>query len=27
VLSEIAWSWGEFLGYLLGAGDACDRLD
>jgi hypothetical protein len=27
VLSEVAWSWGEFLGYLLGAGDACERLD
>jgi hypothetical protein len=27
VLSELAWSWGEFVGYLLGAGDACDRLD
>ena len=27
VLSELAWSWGEFLGYLLGAGDACERLD
>jgi hypothetical protein len=27
VLSELAWSWGEFVGYVLGAGDACDRLD
>jgi hypothetical protein len=27
IASEIAWSWGEFLGYILGAGDACERLD
>jgi hypothetical protein len=27
VLSELAWSWGELVGYLSGAGDACDRLD
>ena len=27
VLSELAWSWGEFVGYVAGAGDACERLD
>ena len=26
VLGEIAWSLGEFLGYLRGEGDACSRL-
>ena len=26
-LSEIAWSWGEFIGYGLGAGNACAELD
>ncbi|MEO8567354.1 MAG: hypothetical protein ABI541_13290 [Betaproteobacteria bacterium] len=26
-LSEIAWSWGEFIGYSIGAGNACDELD
>lgn len=27
VLSEIAWSWGEFIGYGFGAGNACAELD
>jgi hypothetical protein len=27
VLSEIAWSWGEFIGYAFGAGNACAELD
>lgn len=26
-LSEIAWSWGEFIGYGFGAGNACAELD
>lgn len=25
--SQVVWSWGEFLGYALGASDSCDRLD
>jgi hypothetical protein len=27
VLSEVAWSWGELVGYVAGAGDSCARLD
>ena len=27
VLSEVAWSLGELLGYLRGDGGACARLD
>jgi hypothetical protein len=26
-ISEIAWSWGEFIGYAFGAGKACAELD
>lgn len=26
-LSEIAWSWGEFIGYGFGAGNSCAELD
>jgi hypothetical protein len=26
-ISEIAWSWGEFIGYAFGAGNACAELD
>lgn len=27
MLAESAWSWGEFVGYVFGAGDACADLD
>jgi hypothetical protein len=27
IWSQVVWSWGEFLGYALGAGDSCNRLD
>lgn len=27
IWSQVVWSWGEFLGYTLGASDSCDRLD
>lgn len=27
ILAECAWSYGEFVGYLLGSGHACSELD